>query len=287
VISARVARRTAVRRLADAGIPSPDNDAEVLMAFALGVERGALHGVEELDEDAVGRYFALVEHRVDRVPLQHLVGLAGFRWIDLDVGPGVFVPRPETELLVDWGVAQLAGNHRFGPIVVDLCTGSGAIALAVQQEVPDAQVYAVEQDPRALSWAHRNAEARVAAGDLPITLCRGDATRSGTLPHLDGIVDLVLSNPPYVPDGSEVAPEVADYDPPAALWGGPDGLDVVRGVACRARALLRPGGGFAVEHADIHGTAVPALLAQMGGWTDIADHPDLAGRPRFTTAHRL
>ncbi|HEX5495431.1 MAG TPA: peptide chain release factor N(5)-glutamine methyltransferase [Mycobacteriales bacterium] len=286
MIPVRVARRTAARRLADAGIPSPDNDAEVLLAFALGVERGALHGVEGLDGDAVGRYFALVEHRADRVPLQHLVGMAGFRRIELDVGPGVFVPRPETELLVEWGVTQLARCHRFGPVVVDLCAGSGAIALAVAQEVPDALVYAVERDPRALSWAHRNAETRIAAGDLPITLCLGDATGPGTLPHLDGIVDLVLANPPYVPDGTQVDAEVADYDPPAALWGGADGLDVLRGVADRACALLRPGGWFAVEHADTHGVAVPTLLTRMGDWTDVADHCDLAGRARFATARR-
>ncbi len=287
MISARVARRTAARRLADAGIPSPDNDAEVLLAFALGVRRSALHGVDDLDDDAAERFFALVEHRIQRVPLQHLVGVAGFRRLELDVGPGVFIPRPETELLVEWGIGQLARHHRFGPVVVDLCTGSGAIALAIQQEVPDAQVYAVERDPRALAWAHRNAEARVAAGDLPITLCRGDATAPGTLPHLDGIVDLVLSNPPYLPLGGQVDPEVADYDPPVALWGGPDGLEVLHGVARRAAALLRPDGHLAVEHADEQGLAVPTLLRQMGGWDDIVDHCDLTGRPRFTTARRI
>lgn len=286
MISAREARRIGTQRLDDAGVPSPDYDADELLAFALGVTRSALHVVDTLDEEEMRKYYALLEHRANRVPLQHILGVAPFRKLELAVGPGVFVPRPETELLVEWGVAQLRLLARFGPITVDLCTGTGAIALAVQHEVPDAQVYAVERDERALGWAHRNAEARVEAGDLPITLCRGDATDPKVLAHLDGIVDLVLSNPPYLPIGTPVDPEVADYDPPVSLWGGADGLDVLRGVALRARTLLRPGGWFAVEHADTHGIAVPALLREMGGWTDISDHCDLAGRSRFACARR-
>lgn len=287
MIAARVVRASAARRLAQAGVASPDHDADALLATILSVDRVDLYRVDELTDDQAHAYFALIERRSQRVPLQHLTGVAGFRYLDLEVGPGVFVPRPETELLVQWGLDHLKTATAFGRcVVVDLCAGSGAIALSVAHEAPAAQVYAVERDGRALSWAQRNAEARAAAGDLPITLCRGDATSSAVLPHLDGIIDLVLANPPYIPDGRPVDPEVADHDPPAALWGGPDGLAVVRGVTRRAWMLLRPGGWYGVEHADDQGESVPATLDQMGGWAEIEDHRDLTGRARYTTARR-
>ncbi|HEV2089083.1 MAG TPA: peptide chain release factor N(5)-glutamine methyltransferase, partial [Cryptosporangiaceae bacterium] len=261
----------------------PRHDAEALAAHVLG-GRAALLGRERFDAHQAERYEDLVAERIRRVPLQHLTGVAGFRHLDLAVGPGVFVPRPETELLAGWGIEQAA--TLASPVVVDLCTGSGAIALAVAQEVPTARVYAVEREEHALAWAARNATAREAAGDRGITLVHADATHAVTLAELDGTVDIVLTNPPYVPDGSVVPPEVADHDPGAALWGGPDGLDVVRRLLVRAAALLRPGGVVGVEHADVQGESLSGLLARGGHWEDVSDHPDLAGRPRFTTARR-
>jgi release factor glutamine methyltransferase len=272
----------ATDRLRAAGVDSPRNDAEVLAAHVLGCRRGALL-LAEIDPERARRYAELVDERARRVPLQHLTGVAGFRHLDLAVGPGVFVPRPETEQLAGWGLSVLDGG---APVVVDLCAGSGALALAVANEWPGARVYAVERSAYAVAWANRNAEHQASRGDTPITLVHGDATDPEVLRELDGTVDLVLTNPPYVPDGSTVAPEVAEHDPPEALWGGPDGLDVVRALVRRAAALLRPGGHLGIEHADSQGTAVPRVVRQAGGWTGIEDHRDLAGRDRFTTARR-
>jgi release factor glutamine methyltransferase len=171
--------------------------------------------------------------------------------------------------------------------VVDLCSGSGAIALAVANEVPGARVYAVERSPAALAWLRRNAEARAAAGDTPIHVVEGDATDPDVLAGLDGTVDAVLCNPPYVPSAAAVPADVADHDPHDAVFAGADGLAVIRPVIARAAALLRPGGVFGVEHDDSHGSAVPALLRAHGCFADIEDHRDLAGRPRYATAARV
>ncbi|MEP6697449.1 MAG: peptide chain release factor N(5)-glutamine methyltransferase [Pseudonocardiales bacterium] len=264
--------------LAEVGIASPRHDAEVLAAHVLGVPRSALLTVEDWAVEQVRAYDDLVAARAARVPLQHLTGVAGFRYLNLAVGPGVFVPRPETEVLVSWALGQIAGIA--APVVVDLGAGSGAIALSVAAEVPGATVYAVEREPLALAWLARN------AAGTALRVVAGDATAPGVLAEIDGQADLVLSNPPYIPVGSFVEPEVAEHDPPAALWGGPDGLAVLRGVAARAHALLRPGGHLAVEHSDRQGSSVPALLQCAGGWEDVSDHPDLNGRDRFTTARR-
>lgn len=274
----------AVRRLTDAGVASPRFDAEELAAFVLGVPRGRLLLADGFDSAGAARYDELVAERARRVPLQHLTGLAGFRHMELAVGPGVFVPRPETELLAGWAIER--ASTLDAPVVVDLCSGSGAIALAVANEVPDATVYGVEREELALAWARRNAEARRAAGDRPVTLLEGDATAPDVLAELDGAVDVVVTNPPYVPDGSTVSPEVADHDPAAALWGGPDGLDVVRLLLDRAAALLRPDGVLGIEHADAQGESLPALVRRHPAFDDVADHRDLADRPRFTTARR-
>jgi release factor glutamine methyltransferase len=171
-------------------------------------------------------------------------------------------------------------------VVVDLGSGSGALALSIAHERPGSRVTAVERDPGAIEWTRHNAAARGAAGDTPVTVLQGDMTDPALLRDLDGAVDLVVSNPPYVPDGATVPREVADHDPPLALWGGPDGLDVVRGLLGTAARLLRPGGELGIEHADQQGGALPALVRAHGGFTDVEDHPDLAGRPRFTTARR-
>jgi release factor glutamine methyltransferase len=281
-LRARIARATA--ELAEAGVPSPDFDAAELAAHVLGISRAGLLTAAALDAPQAERYAELVGERARRVPLQHLTGVAGFRYLELAVGPGVFVPRPETELLAGWGIE--AAGILPSPVVVDLCAGSGAIALAVAHECPAATVYGVEREEYALAWARRNADARAAAGDRPVALVRGDATDPAVLAELDGTVDVVLTNPPYVPDGAEVAPEAAEHDPAAALWGGPDGLDVVRRLISRAATLLRPGGVMGVEHADVQGSALPRLFGEAGGWIDVADHRDLAGRDRYTTARR-
>ena len=276
---------SAARRLADAGVDSPRVDAELLLASVLGVTRGRLLTVVTVPDDVAVRFGTLVDQRADRVPLQHLTGRAPFRFLELAVGPGVYVPRPETEQLAGWAIDRLAGAAT--PSVVDLGSGSGALALSIAHEVPAARVVAVERDPGAIEWTRHNAVARAAAGDPPVEVLSGDMTDPLLLRELDGTVDLVVSNPPYVPDGAVVPREVADHDPPLALWGGPDGLDVVRGLLVTAARLLRPGGWLGIEHADQQGSALPALVRAHGAFTDVVDHPDLAGRPRFTTACRL
>jgi release factor glutamine methyltransferase len=280
LIPLRRAIEETASHLSDAGIASPVTDAQELLAFVLNVPRTRLLGVTGLTPQQLDRLRALYARRAQHVPLQHLTGSAPFRYLDLAVGPGVFVPRPETELLVDRGLATLSGDA----IVVDLCAGSGAIALSVAREHPGSRVYAVERDPAALAWLRRNVAANTTGARVHVI--EGDATDPTVLSELDGRTDLVLCNPPYVPDGTPVPPEVADHDPPAALFAGPDGLAVIRGVARRAAALLRPGGALAIEHDDTHGTAVPDLLRATGAYDRIEAHEDLAGRPRFATARR-
>ena len=255
-------------------------DAELLLAHALGVSRARLITADDVADPA--RFLALVDQRADRVPLQHLTGTAAFRHVELAVGPGVFVPRPETEQIAGWVLEQVAGVE--APVVVDLGTGSGAIALSVAHEHPGARVTAVERDPDAIVWTRANAATRAAAGDTPVTVTAGDMTDPGLLTELEGAVDVVVSNPPYVPEGAGLPREVAEHDPPLALWGGPDGLDVVRGLLRTAARLLRPGGLLAIEHADLQGDSLPALVREHGPWADVVDHPDLVGRPRYTTA---
>ncbi|MET9022913.1 peptide chain release factor N(5)-glutamine methyltransferase [Actinopolymorpha sp. NPDC004070] len=275
----------AARRLAEAGVASPRHDAEALLAHLLGVPRSRLAWSSiELGPDQERRYAELVARRAGREPLQHLTGTAPFRHLELLVGPGVFVPRPETEVVVDWAIGALAGLARGlgeAPLVVDLCTGSGAIAGSIAGEVPGARVYAVELDPDAHAWAERN----LAGTD--VTLVRGDAATA--FPDLDGTVDLVIANPPYIPLEAyeSVEREVRDHDPALALWSGPDGLDAIRMVERTAARLLRPGGVAVVEHADVQGETAPAVFAGTGRWDRVRDHLDLAGRHRFVTAWRV
>ena len=263
----------AAARLAAAAVPSPSYDAEELAAHSLGVERRELWRQER-----PGAAFpAYVERRAAREPLQHITGRAYFRHVELAVGPGVFVPRPETELVA--GAAVEEARRHAHPVVVDLATGSGAIALAVATEVPSARVYAVELEAAAHSWARRNlhgAGVELRQGDLAVAF-----------PELDGGVDVVVSNPPYIPLGAVIRdPEVAAHDPAPALWSGTDGLDAVRAVEQRAARLLRAGGLVVVEHADLQGSTAPEVFAAAGAWEQVSDHPDLAGRPRYLTARR-
>ncbi|RAG82824.1 peptide chain release factor N(5)-glutamine methyltransferase [Streptacidiphilus pinicola] len=283
LLLAEVARAT--QRLADAGVPSPRFDAEELAAYVHDVKRGELHGVKDADFDA--RYWEVISRREAREPLQHITGRAFFRYLELQVGPGVFVPRPETESVVGWAIDALRDMDVAEPMVVDLCTGSGAIALALAQEVPRSRVHAVELSDDAYAWARRNVDASPDAAR--IELIQGDATRAfEDRPELSGQFDLVISNPPYIPltEWEYVAPEARDHDPEMALFSGEDGLHTIRGIERVAARLLRPGGVVVVEHADTQGGVVPWIFREEAGWTDAADHRDLNNRPRFATARR-
>ncbi len=281
----RTAVKDATRRLEKSGVASPEHDARALAVHVLGLARPSdLLMVDDLDEHQAGAYDELVGRRAGRVPLQHLTGSVGFRYIELEVGPGVFVPRPETEAVVQYAIDAL--QDLDSPLCVDLCAGSGTIAFALANELPTATVHAVEREEDALDWARRNAANRVKAGDWEVQLHLGSA--EDALPGFDGTLDLVISNPPYVAtDEAHIPdPEVLDHDPGIALFAGEDGLDVIRLVEQAGRRLLKPGGLLVVEHSDRQGETVPALLAQAGGWTDIADHQDHAGRDRYVTARR-
>jgi release factor glutamine methyltransferase len=273
----------ATLRLAAAGVASPRVDAEWLLAHALGVNRSTLALRPPVSAAALDRCEALVEQRCRRVPIQHLLGTATFRYLDLAVGPGVFIPRPETELLVDAVLPEL--RTLAHPVVVDLGAGSGALALSIAHEVPGAAVYAVEQSADALRWLRRNAAARANAGDTPIAVISGDVKSPEMLADLTGRADVVVSNPPYVPTATDVDPEVR-ADPAEAVFAGADGMDVIPAVIAAAGALLRPGGVLAVEHDATQPRAVTNLLQHEDRFREIASHQDLTGRPRFATARR-
>lgn len=266
----------AVERLRGAGVASPEFDAGELMAYVTGSSR--LH-LSEPSAEQWAQYEELVARRVRREPLQHLTGTAAFRYRELAVGPGVFVPRPETEVMVGWVLERIAGVPN--PLVVDLCSGSGAIAGAVATERPDSTVHAVELSADAVAWARRNLEGTGAI------LHEGDI--DGCLPEFDGQVDAVISNPPYIPltAWESVTTEVRDHDPALALWSGDDGLDEIKVVAATAGRLLKPGGWFACEHADVQGESAPAVFTATGQFTEVRDQLDLSGRHRFTTGRRV
>ncbi len=299
-VSLRDVLTDAERRLAAAGVPSPRTDAAILASHVTGIPRTRMLLHDEITSEQRTVFERLLSRRMARVPLQHLLGVAAFRHLELAVGPGVFVPRPETELLAEAGIAALAASqHR---VAVDLCTGSGAVALALATEVDNATVRAVEIDPAAAQWAERNLDVhRPAVEDRgsQLDLVVADATRvaepGGALVDLVGRVDVVTTNPPYIPeDATPVEPEVRDHEPRVALFGGPDGLDVVRGLLETAALLLRPGGVLVVEHAERQGEAagesgVPGLLRdpeRAQWWSAVRDHLDLTRRPRYTSAVR-
>jgi len=266
----------AATALAAAGIDSARADAEQLAAHVVGVDRGLLMFAEPgpgFQDD----FRALIERRALRIPLQHLVGSAAFGPLTLAVGPGVFIPRPETEALLEW--AQTV-PVRPGGMIVDLCTGSGALALALACYRPGARVIAVERSEEALGYARANV-----AGST-VELVHADVTDRDVLADLTGQVDLVVANPPYIPDGAQLEPEVAEHDPHAALFGGPDGMAVIAPIVELVSRLLRPGGQVGVEHDDTTSAATVELFGTAGAFTDIAARRDLAGRHRFVTAVR-
>jgi release factor glutamine methyltransferase len=304
--------RHSARVLAEAGVPSAEHDAVALAAHVLRTTNSQVRKLMITGAPAPEGRAPRVAERARRVPLQHLTGKAGFRRLELKVGPGVFVPRFETELVAGLAITHLLAKPRDGAadptpnlgtvqstvprfgvvspapslglraVVVDLCTGSGAIALAVKDEVPAADVHGVELSVLAHAWAVRNRDDLA----LDVDLRLGDAITA--FADLEGEVDLVVSNPPYIPEGAVPKdPEVRDHDPEVALYGGsPDGLRIPLEVASRAAVLLRPGGYFVMEHADVQGISVPAALAATGSWRDLRDHLDLNGRPRVVTAVR-
>ena len=277
--------RVASAVLADAGVPSPDVDAELLLAHVTGLARGVVRAravtVSPLTTDELEALVAAITRRASREPLQHITGWASFRHLELHVGPGVFVPRPETEGVAQLAIDALRAVPDASPVAVDLGTGSGALALAMASEVPTATVVAVELSPDAAVWTRRNI---AAVGVDNVRLVEGDLTDA--VPELDATVSVVVSNPPYVPVGMVPRdPEVRLHDPALALYGGEDGLDLVRALSLTARRLLRPGGALVIEHGELQGGAIRDLLT-ADGWRSPATHPDLTGRDRATTAVR-
>ncbi len=277
--------RRAAEQLARAGVPDPWVDAELLTAHVLGASRGAVQAAavrgDTLDEAVVARLEELVDRRAAREPLQHITGVAPFRHLELLVGPGVFVPRPETEIVAQLAIDALTAAASPSPVAVDLGTGSGAIALALATEVPHSRVFAAENSVDAFVWTKENF-ARTGADNA--TLAFIDLERA--FPELDGTVSVVVSNPPYVPDAASPRdPEVRFFDPPAALYGGEDGLDVVRVLSGVGLRLAHSGGTIVIEHGEWQGEAIRAILTG-DGWRAAATHPDFTLRDRATTAIR-
>lgn len=305
----------AERRLQRAGVASPGVDAAELASYVLGIPRTRLFLSDAPTEEQRVRYEQLLARRLSRVPLQHLTGLAAFRRIDLHVGEGVFIPRPETELVAEAAIRHLLECPAGARLAIDLCAGSGAIALSLATECPQSQVHAVEMDDVAVEWTRRNVDAlagQVASVGSVITVHHADAgtvaADGGPLAELRGRVDVVVSNPPYIPQAMVPRdPEVRDHEPARALFGGQDGLDIVRDVVGTSALLLAPGGLLVIEHADVQGAdagalGVPAVVSEfvadlqlssitgvpVGGrvFTSVVDRLDLTGRPRFTLARR-
>ncbi|MBS4727304.1 peptide chain release factor N(5)-glutamine methyltransferase [Mycobacterium sp. SM1] len=262
--------------LADAGIDSARCDAELLAAHLAGTDRGRLALLDPPDE-FFARYHDVVGARSRRIPLQHLTGTVAFGPVVLRVGPGVFIPRPETEALLAWATAQ---RLPVRPVIVDVCTGSGALAVALAHHWPEARVVGIDDSDDALNYARHN------VAGTGVVLVRADVTTPGLLTELNGQVDLVVANPPYVPNGTALEPEVAQYDPPHAVFGGPDGMTVISVVADLAGRWLRPGGMLGIEHDEAKSSCTVELIFRTGLFDDIVARKDLAGRQRFVTARR-
>jgi release factor glutamine methyltransferase len=259
-------------------------DAEILLAHLLGLTRMELHNpialeralAEVSDESAIiDGYSELVKRRCNHEPVQYLTGTAGFRNLDLAVGPGVLVPRPETEGLVEEVLKHIANLP--GPVsVIDLGAGSGAMAISIATEAPNTHVIAVEKSADAIEWLKQN----VAFYDESIRIVQGDVADV-----LEGVkCDVVVANPPYVPDSQPLPKDVANFEPAIALFGGPDGLELPKRFIEAAARLLKAGGLLAIEHTETQGEAIAKLLGS--DFNQIALHQDLTGRPRWTSAIR-
>lgn len=297
---------TATDRLSASGVDTPHYDAKLLLAQAFNctlsdVDRSMLMrdtanefawhtDTEDSAEQRFAQFETFVERRAGREPLQHITGHAPFRYIDVQVGSGVFIPRPETETVVQSAIDWIHEHRMACPRVVDLCAGSGAIGLSIGAEIPGAHVWAVEIDPTAAQWTQRNRDALAAtmpqiAENYHLTIA--DATNPLTLAELDGTVDVVISNPPYIPASSIPDQiEAREYDPDLALYGGSaDGMMIPEAIITRASALLRRGGILVMEH-DITQADRTRMFAQASGFTQVATHDDLMGRPRYVFAVR-
>ncbi|MDO5287006.1 MAG: peptide chain release factor N(5)-glutamine methyltransferase [Actinomycetia bacterium] len=266
-------------RAALAASTSPDAEARTLVGYALGTDPSRLALVGPLDEDSCARLDEAVARRVAGEPVQHITGVAYFRRTEVRVGPGVFVPRPETEAMTGWCLEQLAG--RRDAVVVELCAGSGAVSKAIAQEHPGLQQVAVEVSPDAVAYLLDNLDG------TGVEVVEADMAEA--LPELNGRVDLVVCNPPYVPltAWESVPADVRDHDPQLAVFSGDDGLDALRVLAGAAARLLRPGGLLAAEHAEVQHEAVVELYARHGSYTSVRDHRDLTDRWRYLTCARL
>jgi release factor glutamine methyltransferase len=306
----------AERRLSAVGISSPPVDAAEIMAFALGTTRNRLFLQDEVTPEQRVHIEQLLTRRISRTPLQHLLGSTGFRHIEVEVGPGVFIPRPETELVTEAAIRELAVQPVGERIAVDLCAGSGAIAISLGLEVEGSRIHAVELSDDAVGWTRRNVDAyqaRLSAVGSGVDVIHDDvavvADHGHSLSRLAGRVAVVIANPPYIPDHMiPREPEVRDHEPAIALYGGDDGLDVVRALLRTAAVLIRPGGLLVIEHADVQGLAagargVPGVVSAMtvdpllsglvnlpvGAkvFRSVTDRIDLNGLPRFTLARRV
>ena len=273
----------ATDKFSAAGVSSPSVDAELLGCYILETDRSELTLLaianRQFPENKLADFLVAVERREKREPLQHITGIAPFRHLELEVGPGVFTPRPETEQVVDLAIQKT--KQVLAPLIIDLCAGSGAIAISISTEVSSATVYAVELSKQAFEYLRRNYENY----GLDTQTLRNEDLKTALL-ELDGTVDLVVSNPPYIPDAAvPVDLEVQLHDPALALYGGEDGLDVIREISTRALALLRPGGQLVLEHAHTQAAAIGELLLSQG-WQEIVSSQDLTGKDRMISAKR-
>jgi release factor glutamine methyltransferase len=284
---AQVLKATSAQ-LALAGVPSPETDAQILLAHVCGISRSELILREPLSELEQLEFTSLVARRCEREPLQHIIGVAWFRHLELAVGPGVFIPRPETEILVSVALNELPQSGSLS--VVELCAGSGAIALSIASERPNTHVIAVELSPDAFPWLQRNIaahEKQLAKTGSSVTAIQADATDPNLLSDFANRIDAVLTNPPYIPNSMVPRDvEVQNYDPALALYGGGDGLDVIRGLLPVAAKLLKTDGLILIEHADAQGESLPRLLQADGNWHAVVDLLDYAQKPRHTFAKR-
>ncbi|UXA16726.1 peptide chain release factor N(5)-glutamine methyltransferase [Mycobacterium sp. SMC-4] len=272
----RQAIKAATDELTAAGVGSARVDAELLAEHIAAVPRGLL-ALSTPGAAFLNRYRQLIALRAQRVPLQHLTGTASFGPVTVQVGPGVFIPRPETEALLEWASIQPLPAQA---VIVDLCTGSGALALALAARHPGARVIAVDDSEQALDYARRN------VGDTGIELVRADVTAPDLLADLDAPVDLLVANPPYIPAGAQLEPEVAQHDPEHALFGGVDGMAVIGPIVDAATRLLRPGGYCAVEHDDTTSGQTVELFHRARCFDNVTARHDWTGRARFVTARR-
>lgn len=273
----------ASEKLSAAGVPSPQADATWLLCHILETDRSDLLTRITFDQDLAAEqldaFLVALARREQREPLQHITGKAAFRSLELSVGPGVFIPRPETEQVVQYAIDYLRQLPTPG-VAIDLGTGSGAIAIAIAVEVPETKVYAVELSQAAFDYAAKNIEANAAAVELRL------GAMQEVVSDLVGGLDVVISNPPYIPDSAiPIDPEVRNFDPELALYGGEDGLDVIRDISGIAAALLRAGGLLVLEHADGQSDAIRELLLN-DGWLSVSAFQDATMRYRTITAIR-